>query len=74
MPAIASSPVFAASIAAPPPLAMLRIGMLVHVRHVTGSFATARPVSARPPSRRRSCPVSARGGAAGRAAAVVGPR
>jgi predicted MFS family arabinose efflux permease len=41
MPAIATSPAFAASILARLPLAMLTIGMLVHVKHVTGSFAAA---------------------------------
>ena len=45
MPAIATSPVFAASILARLPLAMLTIGMLVHVKHVTGSFAAAGLVS-----------------------------
>lgn len=45
MPAIATSPVFAASILARLPLAMLTIGMLVHVEHVTGSFAAAGLVS-----------------------------
>ena len=45
MPAIATSPVFAASIVARLPLAMLTIGMLVHVEHVTGSFAAAGLVS-----------------------------
>lgn len=45
MPAIATSPVFAASIVARLPLAMLTIGMLVHVQHVTGSFAAAGLVS-----------------------------
>ena len=45
MPAIARSPVFAASILARLPLAMLTIGMLVHVKHVTGSFAAAGLVS-----------------------------
>jgi hypothetical protein len=45
MPAIASIPVFAASIVARLPLAMLTIGMLVHVQHVTGSFAAAGLVS-----------------------------
>ena len=41
MPAIATSPVFAASIVARLPLAMLTIGMLVHVQQLTGSFAAA---------------------------------
>ncbi len=41
MPAIATSPVFAASIVARLPLAMLTIGMLVHVQRVTGSYAAA---------------------------------
>jgi MFS family permease len=45
MPAIATTPVFAASIVARLPLAMLTIGMLVHVQHVTGSFAAAGLVS-----------------------------
>jgi MFS family permease len=45
MPALATSPVFAASIAARLPLAMLTIGMLVHVEHLTGSFAAAGLVS-----------------------------
>jgi predicted MFS family arabinose efflux permease len=45
MPAIARSPVFVASILARLPLAMLTIGMLVHVKHVTGSFAAAGLVS-----------------------------
>jgi MFS family permease len=45
MPAIATSPAFAASILARLPLAMLTIGMLVHVQHVTGSFAAAGLVS-----------------------------
>ena len=45
MPAIATSPVFVASILARLPLAMLTIGMLVHVKHVTGSFAAAGLVS-----------------------------
>ena len=45
MPAIATSPVFAASIVARLPLAMLTIGMLVHVEHLTGSFAAAGLVS-----------------------------
>jgi MFS family permease len=45
MPAIATAPVFAASIVARLPLAMLTIGMLVHVEHVTGSFAAAGLVS-----------------------------
>ena len=41
MPALATSPVFAASIVARLPLAMLSIGLLVHVEHLTGSFAAA---------------------------------
>ena len=41
MPAIAASPVFAASILARLPLAMLTIGMLVHVERLTDSFAAA---------------------------------
>ena len=41
MPAIATTPVFAASIVARLPLAMLTIGMLVHVQQLTGSFAAA---------------------------------
>ena len=45
MPAIASTPVFAVLIVARLRLAMLTIGMLVHVQHVTGSFATAGLVS-----------------------------
>ena len=47
MPAIATSPasVVAASILARLPLAMLTIGLLVHVEHVTGSFAAAGLVS-----------------------------
>ena len=45
MPAIATSPAFVASILARLPLAMLTIGMLVHVEHVTGSFAAAGLVS-----------------------------
>ena len=45
MPAIATTPVFAASIVARLPLAMLTIGMLVHVEHLTGSFAAAGLVS-----------------------------
>lgn len=45
MPAIATTRVFAASIVARLPLAMLTIGMLVHVQHVTGSFAAAGLVS-----------------------------
>jgi predicted MFS family arabinose efflux permease len=45
MPAIATQPVFIASILARMPLAMLTIGMLVHVEHVTGSFAAAGLVS-----------------------------
>jgi MFS family permease len=45
MPAIAATPVFAASIVARLPLAMLTIGMLVHVQHETGSFAAAGLVS-----------------------------
>ena len=45
MPAIATTPVFAASIVARLPLAMLTIGMLVHVQHVTDSFAVAGLVS-----------------------------
>ena len=45
MPSIAAQPVFIASILARLPLAMLTIGMLVHVQHVTGSFAAAGLVS-----------------------------
>ncbi len=45
MPAIALTPVFAASIVARLPLAMLTIGMLVHVQQLTGSFAAAGLVS-----------------------------
>jgi len=45
MPAIASAPgafrVFAISIVARLPLTMLSIGLLVHTRHLTGSFAAA---------------------------------
>ena len=45
MPAIATSPVFTASILARLPLAMLTIGMLVHVQQRTGSYAAAGLVS-----------------------------
>ena len=45
MPAIATSPVFTASIVARLPLAMLTIGMLVHVQQRTGSYAAAGLVS-----------------------------
>src|SRR4051812_49879586 len=45
MPAIASAPgalrLFAVSIVARLPVAMLSIGLLVHARHLTGSFAAA---------------------------------
>src|SRR4051795_707197 len=45
MPAIASAPgalrLFAVSIVARLPVAMLSIGLLVHTRHLTGSFAAA---------------------------------
>jgi len=46
MPAIATSPVFTASIAARLPLAMLTIGILVHVERLTDSFAAAGLVAA----------------------------
>src|SRR5829696_10343403 len=45
MPAIATSPVFAASILARLPLAMLTIGTLVHVQRLTDSFAAAGAVA-----------------------------
>jgi len=45
MPAIATSPVFAASILARLPLAMLTIGTLVHVERLTDSFAAAGAVA-----------------------------
>src|SRR5215212_3982168 len=45
MPAIATSPVFVASILARLPLAMLTIGTLVHVQRLTDSFAAAGAVA-----------------------------
>src|SRR4051794_19853590 len=49
MPAIASAPgalrLFAVSIVARLPVAMLSIGLLVHARHLTGSFAAPGPVA-----------------------------